>query len=97
MHHGNVPSATCQRRRIPLPTGLPAQGLQIMAVTRGIRCAAESVVICAEPAFLSVLIGTAKVKALQTARERALTCTAATDRACSGTHSAQRDFWRPGS
>lgn len=32
----------------------------------------------AEPAFWSVLIGTFKVKALQAAREYALTCTAAT-------------------
>lgn len=53
-------------------------GARIPAVTRGSCCAAESVVMRAEPAFWSVLIGTFKVKALQAAREYALTCTAAT-------------------
>jgi hypothetical protein len=41
-------------------------------------------VIRAELAFWNVLIGTFKVKALQTARKPTLTCTAATDMACFG-------------
>jgi len=57
--------------------------------TRGIRFAAESAVVRAELVFWSVLVGTDKVKALQTCLKQALTCGMPLQPPCFGMYSVQ--------